>query len=99
MPSKDYRIWLSDHAYLVVAFVVVKGEIVTFVVRLMLMQDGGPQVNVARYDTAHGMAHCDAQASGSAGTPLRRRSLLLRPGPIASGRNGAAKCVERGRRV
>jgi hypothetical protein len=21
MPSKDYRIWLSDHAYLVVAFV------------------------------------------------------------------------------
>jgi hypothetical protein len=41
MPSKDYRIWLSDHAYLVVAFVMVKGEVVSFVVRLMLMQDGG----------------------------------------------------------
>ena len=59
MPSKDYRIWLSDHAYLVVAFVMVKGEVVSFVVRLMLMQDGGRQVNVARYDTAHGAAHCD----------------------------------------
>jgi hypothetical protein len=59
---KDFvtrRVWLSGHAYLVVAFVMVKGEIVSFVVRLMLMQDGGRQVNVARYDTAHGMAHCD----------------------------------------
>ena len=37
----------------------VKGEIVSFVVRLMLMQDGGRQVNVARYDTAHGAPHCD----------------------------------------
>lgn len=59
MPTKDYRIWLSDHAYIVVAFVMVKGEVVSFVVRLMLMQDNGRQVNVARYDTAHGAAHCD----------------------------------------
>lgn len=59
MPSKDYRIWLNDRAYLVVAFAMVKGEVVSFVVRLMLIQDDGRQVNVARYDTAHGAAYCD----------------------------------------
>ena len=58
MPSKDYRIWLSDNAYLVVAFVMVKGEVVSFVVRLMFLEDGRAE-NVARYDTAHGVPHRD----------------------------------------
>ena len=68
MPSRDYRIWLSDHAYIVVEFVMVKGEIVSFVVRLMLVQDDGREVNAARYDTAHGAGHCDVLG--------KRRGLL-----------------------
>jgi len=69
---------------MVVVFVMVKGEIVSFVVRLMLVQEDGRQVNVARYDTAHGAAHCDVlgerrgllqkiwHLSGSLETSLRR---------------------------
>ena len=58
MPSKDYRIWLSDTAYLVVEFVMVRGRIVSFVVRLMLLENGD-ESNVARCDTAHGAPHLD----------------------------------------
>ena len=59
MPSKDYRIWLSDTACLGVDFVMVKGQIVSFVVRLMRVQPDGSEWNVARYDTAHGAPHRD----------------------------------------
>jgi len=50
--------WLSDTAYMVVDFTMVKGRIVSFVVRLMLIQ-GDQEHNVARYDTAHGAPHRD----------------------------------------
>ena len=53
---------------MVVEFVMIKGEIVSFVVRLMFVQDEGQEVNVARYDTAHGAAHCDVLG--------KRRGLL-----------------------
>ncbi len=59
MPSKDYRIWLSDTAYVVVKFIMVKGQIVSFVVRLMVIEPDGSESNVARYDTAHGAPHLD----------------------------------------
>ena len=55
MPSKDYRIWLSETAYVAVEFVMVRGWVVSFVVRLMLVEDG-QESNVARWDTAHGDA-------------------------------------------
>jgi hypothetical protein len=59
MPSRDYRIWLSDTAYIVVDFIMVRGQIVSFIVRLMLLESGGAEVNVARYDAAHGVPHLD----------------------------------------
>ncbi|MHB8524077.1 MAG: DUF7718 family protein [Limisphaerales bacterium] len=58
MPSKEYRIWLAESAYIVVDFVMLRGCIVSFVVRLMCLQ-AGREVNVARYDTAHGAPHRD----------------------------------------
>ncbi len=69
MPSKDYRIWLSATAYLVVEFVMMRGRIVSFVVRLMLLDEEGTESNVARYDTAHGAPHLDV---------LGKQSGLLR---------------------
>jgi hypothetical protein len=59
MPSKGYRIWLSETAYIVVDLVMLRGQIVSFVIRLMLVEAGGVEVNVARYDTAHGAPHRD----------------------------------------
>jgi hypothetical protein len=67
MPSKNYRIWLADHAFIVVEFVMIKGRVVSFVVRLMLVERGR-EANVARYDTAHGAPHRDLLG--------RRRGLL-----------------------
>ena len=67
MPSKAYRIWLSDTAYIVVEFVMVRGRIVSFVVRLMLLENGH-ESNVARCDTAHGAPHLDVLG--------KRRGLL-----------------------
>ena len=58
MPSKDYKIWLDDRAYIVVELVMVKGRVVSFVVRLMRLE-GEQELNVARYDTAHGAPHRD----------------------------------------
>jgi hypothetical protein len=58
MPSKDYRIWLSDDAYIAVQFIMVRGRVVSFVVRLMRLE-GGSELNVARYDSAHGAPHRD----------------------------------------
>jgi hypothetical protein len=70
MPSKDYRIWLSDTAYIVVDLMMLRGQIVSFVARLMLLQPGGMEVNVARYDTAHGAPHLDVLG--------KRRGLLVK---------------------
>ena len=58
MPEKDFIIWLDARAYIKVDFVTVRGSVVSFVVRLMLIEDAG-EVNVARYDTAHGTPHLD----------------------------------------
>ena len=58
MPEKDFIIWLDARAYIKVDFVTVRGSVVSFVVRLMLIEDAG-DVNVARYDTAHGAPHLD----------------------------------------
>ena len=38
MPQKDFQIWLSDSAYLVVDYETTDGNVVSFVVRLMLIQ-------------------------------------------------------------
>ena len=70
MPSKDYRIWLSDTAYIVVDLMMLRGQIVSFVARLMMLQSGGVEVNVARYDTAHGAPHLDVLG--------KRRGLLVK---------------------
>jgi hypothetical protein len=53
MPQKDFQIWLTDKIYLVVDYETIDGRIVSFVVRLMLIQDDD-LYNVARYDTALG---------------------------------------------
>ena len=58
MPSKEYRIWLDHQNYIVVEVVMVKGNVVSFVVRLMAIT-GDDEINVARYDTSHGAAHRD----------------------------------------
>ncbi|HIL71574.1 MAG TPA: hypothetical protein EYG38_17210 [Verrucomicrobia bacterium] len=58
MPSKEYQIQLREDVYIVVEFAMVTGRIVSFVVRLMYATDGN-DVNVARYDTAHGTPHRD----------------------------------------
>ena len=70
MPSRDYRIWLSDSAYIVVDLMMLRGQIVSFVSRLMLLQSGGVEANVARYDTAHGAPHLDVLG--------KRRGLLAK---------------------
>ncbi len=61
MPSKDYRIWLSDTAYIVVDLVMVKGRVVSFVVFVvrLMVKIGDQEYNVVRYDTAHGAPHRD----------------------------------------
>jgi hypothetical protein len=58
MPSKSYRIKLDSQTWLVIDYVMVKGRIVSFVVRLMTTIEDN-DVSVARYDTAHGMPHRD----------------------------------------
>ena len=58
MPSKNFQILLSEAAYISVDFVTAKGRVVSFVVRLM-WTEGEREVNVARYDTAHGSPHRD----------------------------------------
>jgi hypothetical protein len=59
VPSKHYRIWLDDRTYIAVEFVMVRGRVVLFVVRLMRIE-GDEEANIARYDTAHGAPHRDS---------------------------------------
>ena len=58
MPQRDYIIWLDSHTYIKVDFVTVRGRLVSFTVRPMVIEETG-EVNVARYDTAHGTPHLD----------------------------------------
>jgi hypothetical protein len=53
----------------VVEFVMMRGQIISFVVLLMLLEDGA-ESNVARYDTAHGTPHLDLLG--------KRRGLLTK---------------------
>lgn len=38
MPSKDYRIWINDTTYSVVDLVMIRGRLLSFVVRLMWIE-------------------------------------------------------------
>ncbi len=58
MPSKRYEIWLSQTAFIVVDIVMAAGRVVSFCVRLMIL-GVDKERNIARYDTAHGIAHRD----------------------------------------
>lgn len=58
MPIKEFRAWLNDNVYIVVEFETVHGEVVCFVVRLMLCATPD-DLCVVRYDTAHGKPHRD----------------------------------------
>ncbi len=58
MPHKSYQIWLNGRCYLVVEFTTIDGLVASFVVRLMQIKREG-EINVARYDTAHGRPHLD----------------------------------------
>jgi hypothetical protein len=58
MPHKSFQLWFNERCYLVVDFTTIDGLVASFVVRLMQLTPRG-EINVARYDTAHGMAHLD----------------------------------------
>jgi hypothetical protein len=58
MPSRRYEIWLSDSAFIAVAFATVHGRIASFTLRLVFVAEDA-ELNVVRYDTAHGMPHRD----------------------------------------
>jgi hypothetical protein len=58
MPDKDYEIVLRDDARIIVTVRMVGGRVVSFVVRLVARK-GDVEVDVARYDTAHGKPHLD----------------------------------------
>jgi hypothetical protein len=67
MPLESYWIWLRAGLFLYVAFVQQGGEVVSFAVVLVAETLDG-LVNVARYDTAHGVPHRDVMG--------RRKGLL-----------------------
>ena len=58
MPSKTYQIWLDDHSWIAVDITMAERRVVYFCVRLMVEKDMG-MFNLARYDSAHGVAHRD----------------------------------------
>jgi hypothetical protein len=58
MPEKDFIIWLDGQTYIKVDFVTSGGNVLSFTVRLMRIEDDG-EFNVARYDIAHGVPHLD----------------------------------------
>ena len=65
MPDKDYEILLADDARVIVSVRMVGGRVASFVVRLV-RRARGREVDVARYDTAHGKPHLDLlSASGT----------------------------------
>jgi hypothetical protein len=58
MVVRQFRTTLSGEANIAVEFTAVRGEVVSFVVRLMLNKESGDAC-VVRYDTAHGKPHLD----------------------------------------
>jgi hypothetical protein len=65
--QKQYQVWLSETMYIAVDFATVLGRVVSFVVRLMVIE-GDKEHGIARYDTAHGAPHRDR---------LSRRGTLM----------------------
>jgi hypothetical protein len=55
---ESFTIWLNECRYLAVSFTTVRGEVVSFVVRLMACDPAGDRI-LSRFDTAHGIAHHD----------------------------------------
>src|SRR5262245_59845467 len=60
---ESYLIWLNERRYIAVEFPTVQGEVVSFLVRLMVCSQSGDRV-LARFDTAHGIAHQDLLTPG-----------------------------------
>ena len=58
MPDKEYTVRLEGDCHLVVTIRMVGGKVVSFVVRLVQIDDKGEK-DLARYDTAHGAPHLD----------------------------------------
>lgn len=58
MAFREFRVSLPTQAHVAIEFATFKGEVVCFVVRLML-ETGSGMICVARYDTAHGRPHLD----------------------------------------
>lgn len=54
---KQFEVPLTDGFYVAVEIELLAGQITRFVVRLM--KAGDPDVNIARYDTAHHLPHRD----------------------------------------
>ena len=68
MPLETYRIWIRDGLFIHIVFLQEGGEVSAFAVVLVAETADG-LVNVARYDTAHGVPHRDV---------LGRKKGLLR---------------------
>jgi hypothetical protein len=59
MPWNYFEIQLGDGFFIVADFTRVDGIVVSFVVRLMYMDEQFELVDIARYDGAHGVPHLD----------------------------------------
>jgi len=58
MALETYRIWLKAGQFIHIVFQQKSGEVLSFAVVLVAETPAG-LVNVARYDTAHGISHRD----------------------------------------
>ena len=64
MPEKTFVIPLSDGCFVVAECFRSGPNVTDFVVRLMVYREDGEVEVVARYDTAHGLAHLDQLRKG-----------------------------------
>lgn len=67
MPLETYRIWLRNGLFIHIVFLQEGGEVVAFAV-VLVAETEHRLVNIARYDTAHGVPHRDVLG--------RRKGLL-----------------------
>jgi hypothetical protein len=58
MPLESCQIWLRPGLLLYVSFVQQHGQVISFAV-MLVMETADGLVNIARYDTAHGLPHRD----------------------------------------
>jgi hypothetical protein len=58
MPLEFYQIWIRSGLLLYVSFTQHRGQVISFAVLLVAELEDG-LVNIARYDTAHGLPHRD----------------------------------------